>query len=586
MLNEQVKGQVRSIRSLTGADITLATLQQEAYARGIEKTTSEMSRAEKTILIYLSLERQLSNANGDLSRTINSVSNQTKIFKDQIYMLGRQLGGFLIPILRTLLPILNGILMVINTIVGALLGLFGIDADTLSSEFGVATNDLDLLEEGLDGVSSASEKAKKSLRGFDKLNNITTPTSSGSSGGASGGFGGIDNKLLEALKEYNLHLDEMKNKATEIRDRILEWLGFTIDEDGKLKFVNVTIGTIITTILGLIGTIMGIKKVVTLIKSFKILSSLSKFASLLNPVIVGILALAAAFIYAYKTNDEFKEKVNNLVSLLVDTFLPIIKSIYDVLKTMINYIIKIVTKLWKEVLVPLWDLLVSLLTPAFEVIMDVLSYIFEKIIQPLTPFLEKIAKEILKWLYDKISGLIDLLNIVIDVLQWLTDHIIKPLFDIVVDGIKNKIQPKIEGLINIVQKVSDAIKGVVDWWNNLTLKDKNANINTSYIGGGNGAYGGGGSGGFRADGGFVKSGDIFVANENNKPEYLGSFGNQTAVANTDQIVDGIAIGVTKAMMAVGANKDSKVVIEAKGDTSGLLDFITFEQRKKDRQYGL
>jgi hypothetical protein len=90
----------------------------------------------------------------------------------------------------------------------------------------------------------------------------------------------------------------------------------------------------------------------------------------------------------------------------------------------------------------------------------------------------------------------------------------------------------------------------------------------------------------KAEGGFVKSGDIFMANENNRPEYVGSFGHQTAVANTDQIVDGIAIGVTKAMVATGANKESKVIIDARGDASGLLDFITFEQRKKDRQYGL
>jgi hypothetical protein len=90
---------------------------------------------------------------------------------------------------------------------------------------------------------------------------------------------------------------------------------------------------------------------------------------------------------------------------------------------------------------------------------------------------------------------------------------------------------------------------------------------------------------FKADGGFVNSGDIFVANENNRPEYVGTFGHQTAVANTDQIVDGIAIGVTKAMMATGG-QDKKVVIEAKGDASGLLNFITFEQKKQDRQYGL
>lgn len=77
-LESAITGQVRSIRSLTGADITQATLQQDALAMGISKQVSEMSRAEKTILIYLSLEKQLGNANGDLSRTINTKVAKTR----------------------------------------------------------------------------------------------------------------------------------------------------------------------------------------------------------------------------------------------------------------------------------------------------------------------------------------------------------------------------------------------------------------------------------------------------------------------------------------------------------------------------
>ena len=51
---------------------------------------------------------------------------------------------------------------------------------------------------------------------------------------------------------------------------------------------------------------------------------------------------------------------------------------------------------------------------------------------------------------------------------------------------------------------------------------------------------------FKAEGGFVNSGDLFVANENGVPEMVGSFGHQTAVANNDQIVAGIAGGVAAA----------------------------------------
>lgn len=50
----------------------------------------------------------------------------------------------------------------------------------------------------------------------------------------------------------------------------------------------------------------------------------------------------------------------------------------------------------------------------------------------------------------------------------------------------------------------------------------------------------------RAGGGYVNTGEIFVAREAG-PELVGTFGNRTAVANNDQIVSGITSGVASAM---------------------------------------
>lgn len=83
-----------------------------------------------------------------------------------------------------------------------------------------------------------------------------------------------------------------------------------------------------------------------------------------------------------------------------------------------------------------------------------------------------------------------------------------------------------------------------------------------------------------AQGGFPEDG-LFLANHK---ELVGTFSNgKTAVANNDQIVDGISAGVAKAIMATGRNVN--VNITAEGDAEGLLDFITFKQKQKDRQYG-
>ncbi len=49
-----------------------------------------------------------------------------------------------------------------------------------------------------------------------------------------------------------------------------------------------------------------------------------------------------------------------------------------------------------------------------------------------------------------------------------------------------------------------------------------------------------------ASGGFPTSGEIFMARENGTTEFVGSMGNRAAVANNDQIVEGIASGVSSA----------------------------------------
>ncbi len=56
-------------------------------------------------------------------------------------------------------------------------------------------------------------------------------------------------------------------------------------------------------------------------------------------------------------------------------------------------------------------------------------------------------------------------------------------------------------------------------------------------------------GGAYANGGLVTSGEVFVARENGMPEFVGSFGGQTGVANNEQIVSGIAGGVESALAA-------------------------------------
>lgn len=225
VLQASMAGQTKPIRGATGADITQATLQTDLDRMGIDESISNLSRAEKVLLIYLSIQNQIVASQGDLTKTINSTANQQKIFAEQSARLARVLGDVLNPHVGKLLQIFNGVLMVVVELVEMFAKLTGFEIPTYETG-----NDLDWLEELDTGLGDADKKAKdlkKSLRGFDKLNVINTPSSSSGGIGGLGSGSGVMNELLSHLDEYDLRMSKLNNNATKIRDRIMEWLGFT-----------------------------------------------------------------------------------------------------------------------------------------------------------------------------------------------------------------------------------------------------------------------------------------------------------------------------------------------------------------------
>lgn len=245
-LQGALTGQPRSIKTITGADVTQDTLQAELARLGIDRKVRSLNQAETAIITYLSVERQLINSNGDLARTIEQPANMIRIFREQITRAARNIGNLFLPALKAIIPIATAVLMVFSEIVEFITALFGIDANSFWEDMSSGLGTLDDIGSGLDSITSSAQKAKLGLRGFDKLNVINTPSegSSASGGSGSGAFGTIDEGLLKALDEYDLRLDNVKTKAHEIADEILSWFGFTRNANGELEWTGIKLGDI------------------------------------------------------------------------------------------------------------------------------------------------------------------------------------------------------------------------------------------------------------------------------------------------------------------------------------------------------
>lgn len=90
------------------------------------------------------------------------------------------------------------------------------------------------------------------------------------------------------------------------------------------------------------------------------------------------------------------------------------------------------------------------------------------------------------------------------------------------------------------------------WYN----QDRTLKVRFAADGGGLSSFGFGYGGGFRAEGGFVDQGEMFIAREAG-PELVGTIGNRTAVANNDQIIDGIRQGVYDAMVSANSGNRAR-----------------------------
>src|SRR5699024_1661962 len=131
---------------------------------------------------------------------------------------------------------------------------------------------------------------------------------------------GIDQRLLDALTGYDNMMDSISNKATEIRDKMLEWLGFERNDDGTWRLKEgLTNFEKILDVAKTIGVAIGTWKVssavTNLLKNLGILKGKQNFQ-----LAFGITLLATGIFAQYKGTKHLLDGDIDLFTLL-ETFL-------------------------------------------------------------------------------------------------------------------------------------------------------------------------------------------------------------------------------------------------------------------------
>lgn len=317
-LRAGLAGQTEPLREL-GLDITEQSLKPVAESLGIDRSIRNMSQAEKAVLRYIAVLRQATIAQGDFARTMDSPANQLRIFNAQVTAFKRNMGNLWQGILGGILPYVNAVMMVINELLKMVAKLFGFEVSTQPVNVSASIGADDLSSDLGDATKKAKE-LKAQLMGFDEINNINLNNDSSGSGSSSSGVGGIDQKLLDALHGYDNLMDSVSNKATEIRDKMLDWLGFERDDDGTWRLKEgLTNFEKILDVAGAIGVAIGtwkISSVVTnLLKNLGILKGKQNFQ-----IAFGLTLLLTGLFAQYKGTRHLLDGDVDLFTLL-ETFL-------------------------------------------------------------------------------------------------------------------------------------------------------------------------------------------------------------------------------------------------------------------------
>ncbi len=296
-------------------------------------------------------------------------------------------------------------------------------------------------------------------------------------------------------------------------------------------------------------------------------------------VIIAITALITAGVLLYQHWDEVKKFAAEAWEAIKKT----INNAIDAVKVFISSTLELIKTAWetkwnqiKAFASNLWNAIKALATSIFEAIRDKLSEIWDSVKRTI----EEKWNSIKDWFEDIWKKIKEVFKP--DAMIEVGKSIMNKLWD----GLKSVWSDITGWLEGIVDVISNTFKKVTDGAKNLFKKAKkdaeddgdSDEDDSGYVNSGPGAVKG------HASGGFPKSGQMFVANEDGNPELVGSWGGRAAVANNQQITQGISQAVQNGMRSCMAPIVSQMASIAQNAAPPLTTAGTGRSYSPDGQW--
>lgn len=479
-----ISGELEPLRRL-GYDLSVARLEEERINLGIYKSVSAMTQAEKAQLRYYAMLTQVTDAQGDMARTLDDPANQLRILKAQLTQTARAIGDLFIPMLKSILPPVIAAVKGMREIVASAAALFGIEMQQIDWES--ADDGSGALSDSMESAADSAKKLKSYTAGIDELNVLSQGTYSETLGGGLGielpDYDFLAGAVTSSIDEWTA---KMEPAVTWMKKNLKAVLGSVIAIGAALSAWNIA-PSVYKGILALKNYLPGIQIALAGMSTSTIVMASS------------VAMLAAGLTAVYKTNEDVKRSVDEVaksfkeslaaeISALASTIVPDLKTAWqglidilspfgswiesvftsiwmDMLVPAMSYmsvtIIPVVTtslmNLWNNVLVPLGSFVGSVLTPAIRIVSDVLGWLWKGIIVPIADFVGgtfSAAFEGITKIFNE--AFVPNIKTVISVLTFLWNNVMSPIVDFVWDVLS----PAFEGAFDTIGEVIGSIKSV------------------------------------------------------------------------------------------------------------------------------
>lgn len=406
----------------------------DEYAKSIGKSRNDLTQQEK-------IQAEVNGIMNETQFQVGDAAKYTTTYAGRVAALNKTLRDVKVNLGNAFMPIANIILPLLQTLANGLARITAIFAQFSKALFGkanVSKQAKDTTKQAVavgdlgDATEEAGKQAKKaqgSLAGFDEINSLSDSASSGTDGDSAAGGIGSNIDVPEIPEVDTSGVDEISTKVKEMADKVKSAISDVV------RFLSENKDIIISVVGGIAGAF-------ALIEFGGLLSQLPLLASaigaLFSPMLLigaGIATLIGSFIYLYRTNEDFRNSINDVWTDISKTMNSIVN---DTLKPIFNYMIN--------------DFLAPIGKAFKDYILPVLAELFIGI--------GKILNDILKLLQSTIDNVWDIVKpgldlvktIIIDVLE-----IIKKLWDKYGNDLIENVREFIQGLQETFQLIWDNI---------------------------------------------------------------------------------------------------------------------------------